>query len=144
MLRDFRDFINRGNAFDLAVAVIIGAAFSPIVQSFVDDIIMPPVGLLVGGLDFSNYGIVLRDADQHATLQSAREAGVPVIAYGAFLTALVRFLVTAGALFLLVRAYTRTKQRWERKQDEAPAEAPAPPRQEVLLAEIRDLLARRG
>lgn len=141
MLREFRDFINRGNVFDLAIAVIVGAAFSPIVQTLVDHVVMPPIGLLVGGMDFASLGIVLRDADQYATVQAAMEAGVPVIAYGMFLTAVVRFLVVATVLFLLVRSYTRAKKRWERKQEEAPAEAPVPPRQEALLAEIRDLLA---
>lgn len=144
MLRDFRDFVNRGNVIDLAVGVIIGAAFSPIVRSLVDHVVMPPIGLLLGGVDFSEFGIVLRDAEQYATVQSAIEAGVPVLAYGIFVNAVVQFLITAFVLFLFVRFYSRTKKRWERKQEEAPEEAPAAPRQEALLAEIRDLLAQRA
>lgn len=143
MLREFRDFINRGNVIDLAVGVIIGAAFSPIVRSLVDHVVMPPIGLLLGGVDFSNLGIILRDADQYDSVQSALDAGAPVIAYGLFVNAIVQFLITAFVLFLFVRFYSRAKKRWERKQEEAPEEAPAIPRQEALLAEIRDLLAQR-
>ena len=142
MLKDFRDFINRGNVIDLAVGIIIGAAFTPIARSLVDDIIMPPIGLLLGGVDFSNLGIVLTRAE-YESVAAAVEAGAPVIAYGVFINTVVQFLITAFAIFLLVRVYSRTKKRWEREQEVAPEIAPAPPRQEALLAEIRDLLAER-
>jgi large conductance mechanosensitive channel len=140
VLKEFRDFVNRGSVVDLAIGVIIGAAFAPIVATLVNNIVMPPIGLLLGGVDFSSLGIVL-GGGEYESVAAAMEAGAPVIAYGLFINAVVQFLITAFAVFLLVRAYSRAKKRWEKKADEAPEEAPAPPRDEVLLAEIRDLLA---
>lgn len=140
MFKEFRDFINRGSVVDLAVGVVIGAAFAPIVRTLVDHVVMPPIGLLLGRADFSSLGVIL-GGGEYDSLAAAMEAGAPVIAYGLFINAVVQFLITAVAVFLLIRAYTRAKSRWETKQEEAPAEAPAPPREEVLLAEIRDLLA---
>ncbi len=137
MLNEFRTFINRGNVLDLAVGVIIGAAFTAIINSLVNDIINPLLGLLVGGrADMSNYFLPL--AGQTATtLAEARAAG-PVLAYGSFLNAVINFLFVAFVIFLIVR----TANRFNTK----PAEPPAPPQptpSERLLAEIRDLLAQR-
>lgn len=121
MLKEFRDFINRGNVMDLAVAVILGAAFTAIVNSLVNDIIMPLIGLVLGGLDFSTLSITV---------------GQAVIAYGTFIQAIVNFIVIAFVVFLLVRTINRMQQ----PKEAAPA-APPPPSDEVkLLSEIRDLL----
>jgi large conductance mechanosensitive channel len=144
MFREFRDFINRGNVIDLAVAVMVGAAFGAITQSLVRDIIMPPVGLILEGTDFSRLGVVLSDADRYATVQEALEAGAPVIRYGVFLNTVLNFLVVSLVLFLTVRGYNQLRRRFERLEETSPGPPPAPSRQEVLLAEIRDLLAQRS
>lgn len=150
MLSEFRKFVERGNVFDLAIAFILGAAFNPIVRSLVDHVIMPPIGLLLGRVDFSELGIVLthRFADSYATAGAAMEAGEAVIAYGLFINTIIGFLITAFAVFFLVRGYNHLQESLERKAEEeqaaAPAEPAAPPRQEVLLEEIRDLLADRA
>ena len=144
MLKEFRTFIQRGNVVELAVAFVLGAAFNPIVQSLVNNILMPPIGLLLGRVDFSELGIVLTHNfnDSYATTSDAIAAGEAVIAYGLFLNTVVSFLITAFAVFLLVRAYNRMQARFEKKQEDAAEEAPAaPPREQVLLEEIRDLLA---
>lgn len=149
MLSEFRKFIERGNVFDLAIAFILGAAFNPIVRSLVDHVIMPPIGLLLGRVDFSELGIVLTHqfADTYPTASAAMEAGEAVIAYGLFINTIIGFLITAFAVFFLVRGYNHLQERLEKKEEEqaaAPAEPAAPPRQEVLLEEIRDLLADRA
>lgn len=121
MLKEFRDFLNKGNVIDLAVAVIIGVAFGAIVNSLVNDIIMPLIGILLGGLDFSLLTITVGDA---------------VVGYGLFLQAIVNFLVISFVVFLVVRSYNRL----QKKEEEAPAAPPTPSAEEVLLTEIRDLL----
>ena len=145
MLKEFQTFIQRGNVVELAVAFVLGAAFNPIVQSLVNNIIMPPIGLLLGRVDFSELGIILTNNfnDSYATTSDAIAAGEAVIAYGLFLNTIVSFVITAFAVFLLVRSYNRMQARFEKKKEEAAAEeAPAePPREQVLLEEIRDLLA---
>lgn len=140
MLKEFREFIMRGNVVDLAVGVIIGAAFSAIVASLVNDIISPLIGLVTGGLDFSNLFINLSGGD-YATLAAAQEAGAATLNYGLFINAVINFLIVAFVLFLAIRAYNRLQAQDEAPADEAP---PAPPREEVLLEEIRDLLKERG
>ena len=136
MLKKFQDFAIKGNAFDLAVGVVIGAAFGQIVSSLVGDVFMPVIGAITGGLDFSNYFVGLSSKISADTLAEAKKQGA-VLAWGSFLTIVINFTVVAAVLFILVNAIQKFRQ-----QD---AEAPpaAPPRQEVLLAEIRDLLARR-
>lgn len=143
MLKEFREFIARGNVLDLAVAVVIGAAFGAITTSLVNQVIMPVIGVLVGGVDFSNLGIVLKGAGSYPSIKAAVAAGAPVIQYGAFLNTLVNFLIIAWALFMVVRAFNAMKRRLERPK---PVEAAAPvvPAEERLLTEIRDLLAVRG
>jgi large conductance mechanosensitive channel len=140
MLKEFKEFIMRGNVIDLAIAVIMGAAFSPVVQSLVNDIIMPPIGLLLGGVDFTNLFITLSGGD-FATLAEAQEAGAVTINYGLFVNTIITFLVTALAVFFLIKAMNAAQ-----REEEAAEEAPAPPEpsaEEKLLAEIRDLLAER-
>jgi len=136
MLKEFKEFIMKGNVVDLAVAVIIGGAFNLIVKSLVDDIIMPIVGAITGGVDFSNLFIPLSDSVTATTLAEAKKQGA-VLAYGNFITVTVNFLIVAFVIFLMVKALNSM-----RRKEEEPAEPPAPPRQEVLLEEIRDLLAR--
>lgn len=144
MLKEFRDFINRGNVIDLAVAVIIGGAFGQITASLVNQVIMPPLGLLIGGVDFANLGIILKDADQYTSLAAAVEAGAPVMQIGAFLNTLINFVIVAFVIFLVVRAYNQMQQRFVKKVAEAPAAAAAPPADVQLLTEIRDLLKQRA
>lgn len=141
MLREFRDFIARGNVLDLAVAVIIGAAFATIATSLTDDVIMPIVGAIFGGLDFSSYFIVLGDIPPDyqgspADYAALKKAGVAVLGWGQFLTVLINFLILAFIIFLLIRAANRVMRK--------PEEAPAGPSEVELLTQIRDELKRRG
>jgi large conductance mechanosensitive channel len=135
MWREFRDFAMRGNVVDLAVGIIIGAAFTTIVNSLVNDLIMPPLGVLIGGVDFSNFFVTLKGGS-HPTLEAAKAAGAVTVNYGLFINAVIRFVIVAFAIFILVKQINRL-------QTEEPAPPPEPPRQEVLLAEIRDLLKAR-
>jgi len=139
MWREFREFAMRGNVVDLAVGIILGAAFTTIVNSLVSDIIMPPIGLAIGGIDFSNLFVTLRGGS-YPTLEAAKAAGAVTVNYGLFLNAMLRFVIVAFAVFLLVKQINRL--RWQ-EAAEATAPPPEPPRQELLLAEIRDLLSAR-
>ncbi|MBW7852135.1 MAG: large conductance mechanosensitive channel protein MscL [Rhodospirillales bacterium] len=139
MLAEFKEFISRGNVIDLAVGIIIGAAFTAIVNSLVADIIMPPIGYVMGGIDFSNYFINL-SGGVYQSLAEAEAAGAATINYGRFINAVINFLIVSFAIFVLVRAVNRMR----RQQAAAPAAPPAPTRDQVLLAEIRDLLAGRS
>ena len=138
-INEFKEFALRGNVVDLAVGIIIGVAFGAVVNSLVEDVIMPPLGLIIGNVDFSDLFINLSGQD-YASLAAAREAGAPVIAYGAFINVVINFVVVALAVFLLVKGMNRLR----RKQEQAPEEVPVPPRQEVLLEEIRDILKARA
>lgn len=139
MLKDFRDFAMKGNVVDLAIGVIIGAAFGKIVDSLVNDIIMPIIGAVTGGLDFSNHFLRLSSAVTAPVLSEARKQGA-VLAWGSFLTVTLNFLIVAFVLFVVVRGITMLRVKvLHDQQDEKSA---APSRQEVLLEEIRDLLAR--
>ncbi len=141
MLKEFRDFAMKGNVVDLAVAVIIGAAFGAIVNSLVGDVIMPLIGAITGaitgggGLDFSNYFIGLSHKVTEANLADAKKQGA-VLAWGSFLTLTLNFLIVAFVLFLVIRGMSQFK----RKEAAAPAAPPKPTREEELLTEIRDLL----
>ena len=137
--QEFKEFAMRGNVVDLAVGLVIGAAFGAIVNSLVNDIIMPPIGLVMGNVDFSDLFINL-SGQEYASLAAAREAGAPVIAYGAFSNVVINFIIVAFAIFIVIKGMNRLR----RKQEQAPAETPAPPRQETLLEEIRDLLKARA
>ena len=139
MLKEFRDFIARGNVLDLAVAVIIGAAFATITASLTDDIIMPIVGM-AGSADFSNYFYPLSDTVTATSLAEAKKQG-PVFAYGNFITVVINFLILAFIIFLMVKAVNNMRKRLEKQKAAAPA---APPPADVqLLTEIRDLLAKK-
>ncbi len=143
MLKEFQAFINRGNVIDLAVAVVIGAAFGQITTSLVNQVIMPPLGLLIAGVDFAEIGFILRDAAAYASVGEAVEAGAPVIQLGAFLNTIINFVIIAFAIFLVVRVYNRAQTRFARQEEaEQAAEAAAPPADIALLTEIRDLLAK--
>ncbi|WEF24270.1 large conductance mechanosensitive channel protein MscL [Paracoccus sp. S3-43] len=142
MIKEFRDFIARGNVIDLAVGIIIGAAFTAIVNSVVADLINPILGLLTGGVDFTNkYFVLSGNVPEGASLAAARDSGAAVFAYGSFAMAVLNFLIIAWAVFLLVKAVNRL-QRLAVKPAEDEVVA-ATPTQEELLAQIRDLLADR-
>lgn len=140
MLKEFKEFIARGNVIDLAVGIIIGAAFTAIVNSLVADLINPIIGLLTGGTDFSSHYFVLKgDVSDGASLQAARDAGASVFAYGSFLSAVINFLIIAWAVFMLVKAVNRFQTSLAKKKVEEEA-APAGPSQEEILMQIRDEL----
>lgn len=138
MLKEFREFALRGNVVDLAVGVIIGAAFGKIVESVVGDVFMPVIGAVTGGLDFSNYFVPLSGRVTATALAEAKKQGA-VLAWGNFLTIVINFLIVAWVMFLVARMMNRLK----RLETAEPATAPPPSRQEVLLTEIRDLLKSR-
>lgn len=140
MVKGFLEFINRGNVVDLAVAVIIGGAFGAITTSLVDQVIMPVVGMLIGGVDFSEFGIILTDAAAYSSVSEAVDAGAPVIQIGSFLNTVINFLIIAFVLYMVIRSYTKMQERFRRKEAAAPEAPPAPSKEEVLLTEIRDLL----
>lgn len=140
MIREFRDFIARGNVLDLAVAVIIGAAFATIAASLTDDIIMPVVGAIFGGLDFSSYFVLLGQVPEGYTgsltsYADLKEAGAPVLGWGQFVTVLINFLILAFIIFLLIKAANRAMRRGP--------DAPAEPTETEVLTEIRDELRKR-
>lgn len=132
IIKEFQQFALKGNVVDMAVGIVIGGAFGTIVKSLVDDVIMPPVGLLVGGIDFSELAITLKPA-------TADTAAV-TINYGNFINAVIAFLIVAWALFLVVKAMNKARETFEKKEEAAPA---APPADVQLLTEIRDLLKQR-
>lgn len=132
MIQEFKQFISRGNVVDLAVGIIMGAAFTGIVNSLVKDIIMPPIGVLMGGIDFSSFFINLSSTD-YANLKAAQDAGAPTINYGIFINQVINFVIVGFAVFMLVKQVNRFRAKEEAK----PA---APVRSEMLLEEIRDLL----
>jgi len=135
---EFKEFAMRGNVVDMAVGIVIGVAFGAIVTSLVDDVIMPPIGLLLGSVDFSDLFINLSGQD-YPSAAAAKAAGAPAIYIGLFINAMINFVIVAFAIFLVIKAMNRVKRRAE---EEAPTEEPQP-RQEVLLEEIRDLLRQR-
>lgn len=136
MLDEFKTFIAKGNVVDMAVGIIIGAAFTAIVSSLVSDVINPVIGIVIGGIDFSNYYIDL-SMGGYATLEAAQKAGAPLIMYGLFINAIIKFLIVAFVVFLLVKNVNALKARLVRAEAEAPT---APNQVEVLLGEIRDAL----
>ncbi|MGD8494602.1 MAG: large conductance mechanosensitive channel protein MscL [Gemmatimonadales bacterium] len=145
MLKEFKEFAAKGNVLDMAVGIVIGAAFGTIVKSFVDQVLMPPIGLALGRVDFSNLYVQLAPGDPtgpYASLAAAQDAGAVVIAWGAFLNAVISFLIIAFCVFLVVKGYNRMMR--EDEQEETPAAPPEPPAEEKLLTEIRDLLKARG
>lgn len=131
MMKEFKQFAMRGNVMDMAIGIIIGAAFGKIVSSLVGDVIMPPIGLLLGGVDFSNLSITLVNATENSE--------AVLLKYGVFINTIIDFLIIAFAIFIVVKAINSMKK----KEEEKPAAPPAPTKEEVLLTEIRDELRKR-
>jgi large conductance mechanosensitive channel len=136
MLKEFREFAMRGNVIDMAVGIIIGAAFGTIVASLVADIIMPPISMLTGKVDFTNWFLTL-SGGSFPTIKAAKDAGAVTINYGLFFNAIFNFVIVAFAIFMIIKQVNRLKRT-------TPPPPGPPPRQEVLLEEIRDLLAKRA
>ena len=140
MFQEFKDFIAKGNVMDMAVGIIIGAAFTAIVTSLVQDLINPIIGLFTGGVDFTNkYAVLSGDIADGASLDAAREAGASVFAYGSFIMAVINFLIIAWVVFMLVRSVNRIKDAAETPEEPAPAADPGPSEKDILI-EIRDSL----
>jgi len=140
MFKEFKDFAVKGNMLDMAVGLVIGGAFAPIIKSLVDDMIMPVIGLFIGGTDFSENFMVLKEGDvggPYATLAAAQEAGAVTMNWGLFINTIITFIIVAFAIFMMVRTFNT----WKKEEEEAPA-APAP--DIVLLEEIRDSLKARS
>ncbi len=138
MVQEFKDFIAKGNVMDMAVGIIIGAAFTAIVGSLVADLINPIISLFMGGIDFSGLYVLLGAGD-YASIAAAEEAGAAVFAYGRFIMAVINFLIIAWVVFLLVKAVNRAKEASAKPEEEAPATDPGPTELEILM-EIRDSL----
>ena len=138
LAKDFRDFLVAGNAIDMAVGFMFGAAFGTVVKSFIDNVVMPPVGMLLGKVDFRNLYMAL-DGKSYATLAELEAAGAPAIKYGQFITDAVSFVILGFIIFMMIRTIGKLK----RKAEEAPAEPAPTPADIVLLTEIRDALAKK-
>ncbi|MGE0560595.1 MAG: large-conductance mechanosensitive channel protein MscL [Flavobacteriales bacterium] len=141
MLKEFKQFISKGNVIDLAVGLIMATYFGSIVKSLVDDILMPPIGKLLGGVDFSQLKIVIQNAVTETTVGAGD--GIPEVAikYGTFLNTIITFVIVSFSIFMVVKAYNKMKAKMVKKEDEnTPASPPEPSKEEVLLTEIRDLL----
>lgn len=136
IFKEFQDFALKGNVVDMAVGIVIGGAFGTIVKSLVDDIIMPPVGLAIGGIDFSELVVTLKPATE--------DAAAVTINYGNFINAIIAFLIVAWALFLVIKGMNKARERFEKKEAEAAAAPATPPADVQLLTEIRDLLKAKG
>lgn len=128
MMKEFKDFAMRGNVVDMAVGIVIGGAFGKVVSSFVNDVLMPPIGVLLGGMDFAKLGYTIKEATE--TTEAV------IIKYGAWLNTIIDFIIIAFAIFMVIRAMNNMKKKEEAK----PAAPPAPSKEETLLSEIRDLL----
>ena len=137
IMNEFKKFINKGNVIEMAVGLIMATYFGAIVKSLVNDIIMPPVGMLLGGVDFSALKIVIQPANE------TQEVAEVALNYGAFINTIITFLLVAFAIFMVVRFYNRIKEKYEQKEVEVPKAPPAPTKEEELLTEIRDLLKKK-
>lgn len=142
MIKEFKDFIARGNVMDMAVGIIIGAAFTAIVTSMVADLINPFISLFLGGIDFAGLFVSL-DGEDYASIAAADEAGGAVFAYGRFIMALINFVIVAFVVFLLVKAVNKVKDKTEKEAEPEPEEEPKPSELDVLM-EIRDMLSKQG
>jgi large conductance mechanosensitive channel len=142
MIQEFKEFAMRGNVVDMAVGIIIGGAFGRIVSSLVNDVIMPPIGLLLGNVDFSNLFVNL-SAVSYETLAEAEQAGAPILKYGTFIQTVLDFLIVAFAIFMVIKGMNRMKRQQE-AVPEAPPAPPEPTAEEKLLTEIRDVLRQRS
>jgi large conductance mechanosensitive channel len=139
-MKEFKKFISKGNVVDMAVGLIMALYFGAIVKSLVNDIIMPPVGILLGGVDFSNLKFVIQPAVVESIAGAGDGTAEVAIAYGLFINTIITFLIVAFAIFLVVKGYNKMKDKMEKKEAEIPAAPAAPSKEETLLTEIRDLL----
>ncbi|KOF01699.1 large-conductance mechanosensitive channel protein MscL [Roseivirga seohaensis] len=139
-MKEFKKFLIRGNVLEIAVGLIMATYFGAIVKSFVNDILMPPIGILLGGVDFSEMKLVLQEAVAETAAGAGDATAEVAIAYGVFINTIITFVIVAFAIFMVVKSYNHLKERMEKKEAEAPAAPPAPSKEEVLLTEIRDLL----
>ena len=130
MMKEFKEFAMRGNVVDMAIGIVIGAAFGKIVKSLVSDVIMPPIGVLLGDVDFAEMGVVVKEATETAE--------AVMIKYGLFINTIIEFIIIAFAIFMVIKGMNKMKK----KEEEKPAEPPAPSKEETLLTEIRDLLSK--
>jgi large conductance mechanosensitive channel len=145
LIKEFREFAVRGNVIDMAVGIIIGAAFGKIVSSMVQDVMMPPIGKLVGNVDFSNLFINLsRDKGPFPSLAEAKAAGAATLNYGLFINEVINFVIVAFAVFLLIKGINTLRRKMERQKELTPAPPPAPTVDQQLLAEIRDAIRARA
>ena len=133
-MKEFQKFISKGNVVEIAVGLIMATYFGAIAKSLVNDVIMPPIGLILGGVDFSSMKVVLKEASADGAVAEV------AINYGMFINTIITFLIVAFAVFMIVKAYNKMKEKWEKKEEAAPAAPPAPTKEEILLTEIRDLL----
>lgn len=139
MLKEFKEFAAKGNMLDMAVGIVIGAAFATIITSLVNDIVMPPIGMALGGVDFAEFYAILQQGDPagpYATLAAAKEAGAVTMNWGIFINALISFIIVAFALFMVIKGFNKMKA----EEEAAPEAPPEPSAEETLLTEIRDLL----
>jgi len=139
MLKEFKEFAAKGNMLDMAVGIVIGAAFATIITSLVNDIVMPPIGMALGGVDFAEFYRVLQQGDPagpYATLAAAKEAGAVTMNWGIFINALISFIIVAFAIFMVIKGFNKMKA----EEEAAPEAPPEPTAEETLLAEIRDLM----
>ena len=136
MLEEFKKFISKGNVMEMAVGLIMAVYFGAIIKSLVDHIIMPPIGILLGNVDFSGLKFVIQEAQISGDTEIAEVA----ISYGTFLNTIITFIIVAFAIFMVVKAYNKMKDKMEKKEEEKPAAPPKPSKEEELLIEIRDLL----
>jgi len=139
-MKEFKKFISRGNVIDMAVGLILAMYFGAIVRSLVNDIIMPPIGKLLGGVDFTQLKYVIQPAVQESVKGAGDGVAEIAIRYGLFINSIITFLIVAYAIFLVVKGYNKMKESFEKKEEEAPATPPPPSKEEILLTEIRDLL----
>lgn len=147
MIQEFKKFISKGNVVEMAVGLIMALYFGAIIKSLVNDIIMPPIGFLLGGVDFNDLKIILQEGVKEATDVSGTiivtEIKEVAISYGLFLNTILTFIIVAFAIFILVKGYNNMKAKMKKEEEAAPAPPPAPTKEEVLLTEIRDLLSKK-
>lgn len=142
-MKEFKEFITKGNVLDMAVGLIMATYFGAIVKSLVNDIIMPPIGKLLGGVDFSQLKLVISQAVPESAAGAGDGVAEVAINYGVFINTIITFIIVAWAVFMVIKAYNKMKDSMAKKEEAAPAAPPAPSKEEVLLTEIRDLLAKK-
>jgi len=142
-MKEFKEFISKGNVLDMAVGLIMATYFGAIVKSLVNDILMPPLGKLLGGVDFSQLKIVIQSAVLESTPGAGDGSAEVAINYGIFINSIITFIIVAFAIFMVVKAYNKMKEGMAKEEEASPAAPPAPSKEEVLLTEIRDLLAKK-